>query len=151
MSAQQNFSRLIDASSEIRRPSLVGMEFLHQHPVRLSDLLRPGDRTPDSCPIDGKPEDARSEGTGSEDVQSEDLRTGASGPVDASPEGFPPGTSGPQAPSHDPAPPRETPVLANPVEDTGQAPSPDPIVRAGTPEAGSTASSLPQSPLRRPS
>jgi len=124
---------------------------LTTNPVRLSDLLRPGDRTPDSCPIDGKPEDARSEGTGSEDVQSEDLRTRASGPVDAAPEGFPPGMSGPQAPSHEPAPPRETPVLGNPVEDTGQAPSPDPIVRAGTPQAGSTASSLPQSPLRRPS
>ncbi|WP_420749562.1 YihY/virulence factor BrkB family protein [Rhodococcus sp. O3] len=105
---------------------------LTTNPVRLSDLLRPGDRTPESCPIDDKPED---------------LRSGVSGPVDAAPESFLRGTSGPhETPSHDAAPPREIPV-----EDTGQAPSPDPIVRAGTPQAGSTASSLPQSPLRRPS
>ena len=39
MSAQQDFSRLIDASSEIRRPSLIGMEFLDQRPMRMSDLI----------------------------------------------------------------------------------------------------------------
>lgn len=39
MSAQQDFSRLIDASSEIRRPSLIGMELLDQRPMRMSDLV----------------------------------------------------------------------------------------------------------------
>ncbi len=39
MSAQQDFSRLVHASSEIRRPSLVGMELLHQRPMRFSDLI----------------------------------------------------------------------------------------------------------------
>ncbi len=39
MSAQQDFPRLVDASREIRRPSLVGMEFLHQGAMRLSDLI----------------------------------------------------------------------------------------------------------------
>jgi hypothetical protein len=39
MSAQQDFSRLVDASREVRRPSLVRMEFLHQRPVRFSDLV----------------------------------------------------------------------------------------------------------------
>ncbi len=39
MSAQQNFSRLVHAGSEVRRPPLVGMEFLHQRPMRLSDLV----------------------------------------------------------------------------------------------------------------
>ena len=39
MSAQQDFSRLIYASSEIRRPSLIGMEFLDQRPMRMSDLV----------------------------------------------------------------------------------------------------------------
>ena len=39
MSAQQDFSRLVHASREIRRPSLVGMEFLHQRPVRFADLV----------------------------------------------------------------------------------------------------------------
>ncbi len=39
MSAQQDFSRLIYASSEVRRPSLIGMEFLDQRPMRMSDLV----------------------------------------------------------------------------------------------------------------
>ena len=39
MSAQQNFSRLVHASREVRRPSLVGMESLHERPVRFSDLV----------------------------------------------------------------------------------------------------------------
>ncbi len=39
MSAQQDFSRLVHASREIRRPSLVGMEPLHQGPMRFSDLV----------------------------------------------------------------------------------------------------------------
>ena len=39
MSAQQDFSRLVYASSEIRRPSLVGMEFLDQRAMRMSDLV----------------------------------------------------------------------------------------------------------------
>lgn len=39
MSAQKDFSRLVYASSEIRRPSLVGMEFLDQRAMRMSDLV----------------------------------------------------------------------------------------------------------------
>ena len=39
MSAQQDYSRLVDASREVRRPSLVRMEFLHQRPMRFSDLV----------------------------------------------------------------------------------------------------------------
>ena len=39
MSAQQDFSRLVHASREIRRPSLVGMELLHQGSMRFSDLV----------------------------------------------------------------------------------------------------------------
>ena len=39
MSAQQDFSRLVHASREVRRPSLVGMEFLHQGAMRFSDLV----------------------------------------------------------------------------------------------------------------
>ena len=39
MSAQQDFSRLVDASREVRRPPLVGMEFLHQRPMRFADLV----------------------------------------------------------------------------------------------------------------
>ena len=39
MSAQQDFYRLVYASSEVRRPSLVGMQFLDQRPMRLSDLV----------------------------------------------------------------------------------------------------------------
>ena len=39
MSAQQDFSRLVDASREVGRPSLVRMEFLHQGAMRFSDLV----------------------------------------------------------------------------------------------------------------
>src|SRR5918993_3302613 len=39
MSAQQDLFRLVDPSSEIRRPPLVGVEFLHERPMRLSDLV----------------------------------------------------------------------------------------------------------------
>ena len=39
MSAQQDFSRLVDASREVRRPPLVGMELLHQRSMRFSDLI----------------------------------------------------------------------------------------------------------------
>ena len=39
MSAHQNLFSLIDPGREIRRPPLVGMEFLHERPVRLSDLV----------------------------------------------------------------------------------------------------------------
>ena len=39
MSAQQSFSGLIHPGREIRRPPLVGMEFLHQRPVRFADLV----------------------------------------------------------------------------------------------------------------
>ena len=39
MSAQQSFSGLVYPGGEIRRPPLVGMEFLHQRPVRFSDLV----------------------------------------------------------------------------------------------------------------
>lgn len=39
MSAQQHFFSLVDPGREIRRPPLVGMEFLHQRPIRFSDLV----------------------------------------------------------------------------------------------------------------
>ena len=39
MSAQQDFSRLVDPSGEVRRPPLVGVQFLHQRAVRFSDLI----------------------------------------------------------------------------------------------------------------
>ena len=39
MSAQQDFSRLVDPSGEVRRPPLVGVQFLHQRAVRFSDLV----------------------------------------------------------------------------------------------------------------
>ena len=39
MSAQQSFSSLIHPGREIRRPPLVGMEFLHQRPIRFLDLV----------------------------------------------------------------------------------------------------------------
>ena len=39
MSAQQDFSRLVDASREVRRPPLIGVQFLHQRAVRFSDLV----------------------------------------------------------------------------------------------------------------
>ncbi len=39
MSAQQDFSRLVDTSREVRRSPMVRMEPLHQGPMRFSDLL----------------------------------------------------------------------------------------------------------------
>ena len=39
MSAQQDLFGLVDPSREVRRPPLVGMEFLHERPMRLSDLV----------------------------------------------------------------------------------------------------------------
>src|ERR1700685_1170206 len=40
MAAKKNLFGLIDAGREIRRPPLVGMQFLHQSPVGVSDFLR---------------------------------------------------------------------------------------------------------------
>ena len=40
MAAKKDFLGFIDAGREIRRPPLVGMEFLHQRPVSAADLLR---------------------------------------------------------------------------------------------------------------
>ena len=44
MAAKKNVLGLIDAGRKIRRPPLVGMQFLHQGPVRPADLfgVRPG-------------------------------------------------------------------------------------------------------------
>ena len=39
MSAQQDFFRLIDAGGQVGRASMVGVELLHQRPIRLSDLV----------------------------------------------------------------------------------------------------------------
>ena len=39
MSAQQDFFRLIDSGGQIGRASMVGVELLHQRPIRLSDLV----------------------------------------------------------------------------------------------------------------
>jgi hypothetical protein len=39
MSAQQDFFRLIDAGGQVRRAPVVGVELLHQRPIRLSDLV----------------------------------------------------------------------------------------------------------------
>ena len=40
MAAKQNLLGLIDAGREVRRPPLVGMQFLHQRAVGTSDFLR---------------------------------------------------------------------------------------------------------------
>ena len=40
MAAQKNILGFIDAGREVRRPPLVGMQFLHQGAVGTSDLLR---------------------------------------------------------------------------------------------------------------
>ena len=40
MSTKQNFLGLIDAGREIRRAPLVGMDFLHQRPMRTADFFR---------------------------------------------------------------------------------------------------------------
>ena len=39
MTAKKGILGLVDASGEIRRPPLVGMEFLHERPVRARDGL----------------------------------------------------------------------------------------------------------------
>ena len=39
MAAKQNILGLINAGREVRRPPLVGMQFLHEGPVRTSDLV----------------------------------------------------------------------------------------------------------------
>src|SRR6185312_17032185 len=39
MAAKKNVFGLIDAGSEVRRPPLVGMQFLHESPVGVSDFL----------------------------------------------------------------------------------------------------------------
>ena len=44
MAAKKNVLGLIDAGREVRRPPLVGMQFLHERPVGLSDVLRTGSR-----------------------------------------------------------------------------------------------------------
>ena len=44
MAAKKDVLGLIDAGPEIRRPPLVGMKFLHERPVGLSDVLRTGPR-----------------------------------------------------------------------------------------------------------
>ena len=40
MAAKQNILGLIDASRKIRRPPLVGMQFLHEGSVSTTDFLR---------------------------------------------------------------------------------------------------------------
>ena len=40
MAAKQDFLGLIDAGRKVRRPPLVGMQFLHEGAVSTSDLLR---------------------------------------------------------------------------------------------------------------
>ena len=42
MAAKQNILGLIDASREIRRPPLVGMQFLHEGSVRTTDFVGAG-------------------------------------------------------------------------------------------------------------
>ena len=44
MAAQQHVLGLINSGREIRRPPLVGMQFLHERPVRAANLVqaRPG-------------------------------------------------------------------------------------------------------------
>lgn len=39
--AKQNIFGLIDASREVRRPPLVGMQFLHERPVSTGDFVSP--------------------------------------------------------------------------------------------------------------
>ena len=40
MAVKQNFLGLIDAGRKVRRPPLVGMQFLHKGPMSASDVLR---------------------------------------------------------------------------------------------------------------
>ena len=44
MAPEKNVLGFVDAGRKIRRPPLVGMEFLHQRPVGTSDLLGAGSR-----------------------------------------------------------------------------------------------------------
>ena len=44
MRAKQSILGLVDTGSEIRRPPLVGMEFLHQGAVRAGNIVRPRPR-----------------------------------------------------------------------------------------------------------
>src|SRR5579883_669903 len=44
MAAEKNIFGLIDAGREVRRPPLIGMQFLHESPVGLSDFLRTSPR-----------------------------------------------------------------------------------------------------------
>lgn len=39
MAAEQDFLGFVDPSRKVRRPPLVGMEFLHESPVRRADLV----------------------------------------------------------------------------------------------------------------
>ena len=39
MAAKKDFLGFVDAGGEIRRPPLVGMEFLHQRAVRTADVV----------------------------------------------------------------------------------------------------------------
>ena len=41
MAAKQNIFGLIDPSREVRRPPLVGMQFLHEGPVSAGDVVSP--------------------------------------------------------------------------------------------------------------
>src|SRR6185437_12022413 len=41
MATKQNIFGLIDPSREVRRPPLVGMQFLHECPVRAGDVISP--------------------------------------------------------------------------------------------------------------
>ena len=42
MASKQNFLGLIDTGRKVRRPPLVGVQFLHQPPVRANNFVRRG-------------------------------------------------------------------------------------------------------------
>ena len=42
MAAKKHVLGLVDSGRKIRRPPLVGMQFLHQRPVGAADILRTG-------------------------------------------------------------------------------------------------------------
>ena len=42
MASKQNFLSLIDSGRKIRRAPLVGMQFLHEQPVRTANVIRRG-------------------------------------------------------------------------------------------------------------
>ena len=44
MATKQGILGFINAGREVRRPPLVGMQFLHERPVGLPDILRTGAR-----------------------------------------------------------------------------------------------------------